>query len=513
MAPKKGGEAKKEPATKKEPPAKRAKKAAAGVPPGTKVIVQFVGPDGKEVADNLEVPVESTRAQLEDLLAQLRDDEEKCPYSLHVGAAQVEITETLGETFPLLTAAEKSAERILPIAFFPMSVFRVRPVTRCSSSMPGHTEAVLCAAFSPDSSYLATGSGDTTVRLWDLNTEMPWKELKGHKSWVLAVAWSADGAYLASVGMDKAVLVWTPGKGTLAARLTGHTQPVCSAAWQPLHVSTKPWLATGAKDSSIRLWDVRSGGCLKVLSSHTGPVMVLRWGGGSGEHKSGVLYSGSRDRVVKVWDPEDGRLLQDLKGHAHWVNSLALNTDDVIRTGAFEHPYFDDGPVPTTAEGRQARALERYKKRIETVGGEKLLSGSDDFTLFLWSPLVSRKPVARMTGHQQPIPFVCFSPDGRHIASCSFDKSIRIWDGRTGHYLGVLRGHVGPVYMCAWSADSRLLATGSKDSTIKLWDVAKRKLCGDLPGHADEVFCIDWSRDGSKVASGSKDRLVKIWRH
>lgn len=65
-------------------------------------------------------------------------------------------------------------------------------------------------------------------------------------------------------------------------------------------------------------------------------------------------------------------------------------------------------------------------------GPERLASGSDDFTLFLWSPAEDKKPHARMTGHQALINQVLFSPDSRIIASASFDKSIKLWDGRTG---------------------------------------------------------------------------------
>ena len=65
-------------------------------------------------------------------------------------------------------------------------------------------------------------------------------------------------------------------------------------------------------------------------------------------------------------------------------------------------------------------------------GPERLVSGSDDFTLFLWSPAEDKKPLARMTGHQALINQVVYSPDSRIIASASFDKSIKLWDGRTG---------------------------------------------------------------------------------
>ena len=74
---------------------------------------------------------------------------------------------------------------------------------------------------------------------------------------------------------------------------------------------------------------------------------------------------------------------------------------------------------------------------------------------------------ARMTGHQQLVNDVKFSPDSRLIASASFDKSIKIWDGKTGSFITTLRGHVQAVYQIAWSADSRLLVSGSADSTLK----------------------------------------------
>lgn len=87
-------------------------------------------------------------------------------------------------------------ESTITVVYQPQALFHVRPVTRCSSSMPGHSDNVLSVAFSPDGKELCTGSGDTTVRFWDLNTQLPKKTAKGHSSWVMCIAFSPDGRYV-----------------------------------------------------------------------------------------------------------------------------------------------------------------------------------------------------------------------------------------------------------------------------------------------------------------------------
>lgn len=531
------------------------------------VIIEFKTTEGEMTGTQMEVPVDITTAQLQMLINSTLENEDPLPYSFFLN--EVEIAEKL---IANMKSDKVSSEEVLTIVYQPQAVFRVRSVSRCTSSLPGHTEAVLHVSFSADGQHLASGSGDATVRIWDTQTETPKLTLSGHRSWVMAVAWSPDGQLLASGGMDNEVRIWDPHTGKMRGRpLTGHKQCITALVWEPMnqlkmkkkadeveaemkkqeeeenaeeaaamarkqrsdgggdHEESKEQtlkhdnggikkrhynnsslfnlrVASASKDAVVKIWDVLHGTCLLSLSGHSQPIRCLKWGG------RGVVYSGSQDRSIKCWDATTGKCIRQLDGHAHWVNDMSLNAEYALRTGPYDHTGVSVPPMQIVA-----RSQEKY---IDIVGkeesagavGELLASCSDDFTLYLWNPLKTNKPVVRMTGHQQPVNFIRYSPDGKYIASASFDKSVRLWHGQTGKFVAVFRAHCQSVYQVAWSADSRMLCSSSKDSTIKLWEIKTKKMVADLPGHADEVYAVDWSPDGERIASGGKDKVLKVWR-
>lgn len=268
-------------------------------------------------------------------------------------------------------------------------------------------------------------------------------------------------------------------------------------------------LLSSSKDGSAKIWDTVSGTCIQTLGGHSLSVTAVKWGG------EGLIYTASQDTTINVWAVAEehnfeAKLIRQLKDHAHWINTLALSNDHLLRSGPFDHT--------TTLESFETaeQAYEAAKKRYEKENAahrEMLVSGSDDFTMYLWNPTQTHKPVARLLGHQQLINSVAFSPDGSYIASGSFDKSVRVWNGLDGKFVCTFRGHVGAVYHVVWSSDGRMLLSASKDSTVKLWSMRTRRLEEDLPGHADEVYACDWAPDGGFAASGGKDRVLKIWHN
>ncbi|MES1912805.1 MAG: hypothetical protein MHM6MM_005027 [Cercozoa sp. M6MM] len=415
---------------------------------------------------------------------------------------------------------------------------------------------------------------------------MPHNTLKGHRGHVLAVAWSPDGRRLASGDKHGTVKVWCARTGKCLGTTQAHNKYVSALAWQPLHLSplgVSDRVASASADGTVRIFRVTGGLSSRgriTLSGHKGAVRALKWGIGDNDQTNspaGWIYSGSADRTIKCWNAHNGTCVRTLKGHAHWVGHLALSTDYVLRTGCFDHrgrvasvdtegnlkvdprhlaaddlteeeiqKQCDENTVaqamPSSEEAKAivAAAAARVSDTLRKASGdttstfcaERLVSASDDNTLFLWRPALQAQPVLRMTGHQAVVNHVLFSPDSRMIASGSFDKSVRLWDGHTGKFKGVLRGHVGAVYQVAWSGDSRLCISASKDSTAKvihgctllcllvclyavfdqIWDVREKKLRRELPGHADEIYALDWSPDGQRVATGGKDKNLKFWR-
>ncbi len=113
--------------------------------------------------------------------------------------------------------------------------------------------------------------------------------------------------------------------------------------------------------------------------------------------------------------------------------------------------------------------------------------------------------------HEGEVYHVEFSPDGRTLASCGLDGTVRLRNVSTGEVTRILRGHVGDVNYVAFSPDGQSLATGGDDGTVRLWDAASGKLQATLGKHADWVTCVLFTPDGQRLISGAKDKEVKVW--
>ena len=281
-----------------------------------------------------------------------------------------------------------------------------------------HSDSVLSVAASPDGKYLASGSNDDTVIIWDANSGQRLKTFEGHSDRVNSVCWSPDGKYLASSSDDDTVIIWDAKSGECIRTLRGHSDWVYSVCWSP----DGKYLASGSGDNTVIIWDAKSGQSLKTLEGHSEWVLFVSW---SPDGK--YLASGSLDETLIIWDAKSGKRLQTLKGHSDNVNSVSWSPD-----------------------------------------GKYLASGSADKTVIIWDAISGQK-LKTLKGHSDIVESVSWSPDGKYLASGSLDKTVIIWDAKSGEILKTLEGHSDCVFSVSWSPDGKYLASGSRDLTVKIW--------------------------------------------
>ncbi|KDN78225.1 hypothetical protein DF19_39535 [Streptomyces olindensis] len=154
--------------------------------------------------------------------------------------------------------------------------------------------------------------------------------------------------------------------------------------------------------------------------------------------------------------------------------------------------------------------------------GRTLATASYDRTVRLWNVADPRRPSplgGPLTGHTSWVSSAVFSPDGRTLASASDDGTIRLWDvtdPRHPKRLGEpLTGHDGTIYLIAFSPDGRTLASAGDDGTVRLWDMADprraRALGKPLTGHTAAVRSVAFTPDGRTLAAGGDDGTIRLW--
>ncbi|HDS29066.1 MAG TPA: WD40 repeat domain-containing protein, partial [Candidatus Acetothermia bacterium] len=292
-------------------------------------------------------------------------------------------------------------------------------------TLDDHTDLVRSVAFNPEGTLLASGSKDSTIKVWDVESGEVLATLAGHVGMVRSVLFSPDGTLLASAGADGAVRFWDVGSWAELLVLA-HPDEVNSVAFSP----DGALLVTACDDTRVRLWDVAAAEEVLSLSGHAGFVWSVAFSP-DGQR----VASGSEDGTARLWDVLTGQslrtLVHQIDGQRVPVNTVAFSPD-----------------------------------------GAMLATGSDANVIELWTVSTGEKVRDEpLQGHQARIWSVAFSVDGAWLASGSEDAAAILWTASTGRKVHTLVGHGATVFSVAFSPDGRLLATGSADGTIRLWPV------------------------------------------
>jgi WD40 repeat protein len=445
-----------------------------------------------------------------------------------------------------------------------------------------------CVAFSPDSQWLAWGGPEGAVKIWKLGTAAKEVLVLGtHADCVNGLAFSPDGRHLASASLDQTLKIWNwpfivkkvralqhldnLAQTKAVVTLRGHTHFVAAVAYSP----DGKVLASGSDDTTVKVWDAVNGWESSVLTRQASAVTDLTVSADGrflAYPNTDQGKDGKQTHWATVWDVRSNTPYRTVEGIPTFANSVALRPDGkVLAIGKNDQTV----SVWDLATGAQTvlRGHSRPVRWVRFSGdGKRLASASGGGGMFfgpvgrdrpgevlVWDATDwSRKPLA-LRGHTQGITCLAFHPDGKRLASGSWDGTVRVWDRGTGRSLATLTGHTDGVAALAFSADGKQLGTSSFQpacflwdvgparaapkkrltlkqnavpvglaftpdgerlvttytglftAQIKVWDTDTGKQLLTLPGHSASVTCALFSPDGQKLFTGGLDDTVRVW--
>ena len=406
---------------------------------------------------------------------------------------------------------------------------------------------VLAVAFSPDGTRLASGSPDTTVRLWDTTGDRDSMILQKHTGATNVLAFSPDGKMLASGSTDKTVQLWDTTHGEPIATLTGHINGIAALAFSP----DGRTLVSGSTDGTIRFWDIETETPLdNLITGHIQSIKAATF-----FQNSSTLVSAAFNGEITFWDMDTAQksTVQN-SGHRDWYSAVAFSPDGtkLVSAAADGTVVFAGFPAGFSATkpdnlirltdvstGDELATLQRAATLQR--GSSELTFSPDDRTktvatvntldIRLWNTETGDELVIPVNDDLKPgfrgnLPVVwalAFSPDGRWFVSGTTEGEIRMWDVATGEALTVFaepteQENLGHISALAFSPDRALLAACSKRQ-LHLWDVRTGHKIFSVSTvhkrgwgiHHDYPEPLVFSPDGAILVNGHSSGTIQLW--
>ena len=357
----------------------------------------------------------------------------------------------------------------------------------------GHTNGVMCVQF--DDNVLISGSYDTTIRVWNVNTGAELRTLTGHTSGVRCLQF--DDQKLMTGSLDHTLKLWNWRSGQCLRTFNAHTEGIIA-----LHFTNR-YVATGSMDKTIRVWDADTKQTF-LLREHSDYINSVKI-----DEPSHTLFSASDDLTVRFWDLENRECIRVFHGHVGPVQQVQLlpvecelddangpngdKEDDPLALGPpvgfFHHHVSHQDTQAPTAEPFWKNCPDR------PAPPRYILTGALDSTIRLWD--------VHLHKHAPAPPH---APTPKSLTMLPTDPLTNSHTPRAQACVRTFFGHVEGIW--ALSADHLRLISGSQDRMMKVWDPRTGKCERTFTGHAGPVTCT-WLSD-SRVASGSDDCEVRM---
>ena len=291
-----------------------------------------------------------------------------------------------------------------------------------SGVLIGHADSISSVSFSPDGTLLASGSSDSTIKLWDVSTQENIAILQGHTDAVNSVSFSPDGLLLASGSSDNTVKLWNVSAEENIATLRGHTDTVNSVVFSP----DGTLVASGSDDSTVKLWNV-------------------------GSRANTATFQENRHRdIYSISFSPDGTLLASGSSYGE-VDLWNVSTQE--KTATFDW----SGDVLSVSF---------------SPDGKTIAAGFDSRGIVALGDVETHTNIATLEGHKWDVTSVAFSPDGTLLAAGTAEShTVKLWDVATHTNIAILEGHRKDITSVSFSPDGTTLASASLDGNVILWNV------------------------------------------
>lgn len=184
----------------------------------------------------------------------------------------------------------------------------------------------------------------------------------------------------------------------------GHDHTVSSVRFLP----GDDYVVSASRDRTIRIWELATGYCSKTLSGHGEWVRCVQ-----PSLDGRLLGSCGNDQTGRIWDRATGETKVELRGHEHVVETLAF------------------APIAAYVAIRELADIKAPSKAADTVPGLYVATGGRDKIIKIWDTS-NGQCLRTLVGHDNWIRGLCWSPNGKFLLSCSDDKTVRVWDLKSG---------------------------------------------------------------------------------
>ena len=420
--------------------------------------------------------------------------------------------------------------------------------------LKGHTNVVTSLAFSKDSRFLASGSADDTVIIWNINTQKQLHILSGHSRSVYALSFLPNNRRLVSGAIDNKLILWDINDGSLIKKMTGHTGEVTSVAVSP----DGKYIVSGSTDKTIRLWDGRNGNYIRKFAKQKSEVSGCSF---SPNGKYILVGMVSQPFVCNLYEFPSGKKSYTFPKNSNIVMATAISPDSKlaatcggenneiyiweIKTGKVRHKLVGNGRnIWNVGFGKDNMSISWGNNKHELQKWMKIPSSINNFNLEYKGDVIDKDTFIReeksagnyhLPVHDENYGYdsileikknetiiasigrdsksgfchTCytFTPNQKYVVSGGMQGILTLYDTQTGYKVNEFIGHTGTIWSVAVSPDGKRLISGSGDQTIKLWNIESGENLITLFVGSDEEW-VAWTISGYYTCSLYGDKYI-----